>query len=223
LSIVDEATELANQTQDEQAIGWASGSMGARNLHRGDYPAAAANFETSCMILEAIHDFRSLTHMLSRWGLCEARIGRPQSALHLLEKSAQVAKLHNVGVLFEGRALAPATEALLCIGEQTSDLKLRLEVLLRAKSACQRLQKIGHRISDESGPEASRLTGTYCWLVGDRRRAVQNWQNGIKLAEKLGAIHVLAKIHNEIGLRMSDASHARKAKVLFDATGAHAE
>ena len=108
-----------------------------------------------------------------------------------------------MGPLFEAMAVGPVAEAYLCAAEQTPDVRPRNELLRRAKRACNRLTRIGRRFSDESVPEALRLQGTYSWLSDDKKHAVSLWQRGIKVAEEMQAIHVLAKLHHEMGLRMT--------------------
>jgi hypothetical protein len=69
-------------------------------------------------------------------------------------------------------------------------------------------------------PEALRLQGIHAWLSGDQRYAETLWQRGVRVAEKKQAIHVLAKLQHEMGLRMNDAAQVRLAKELFVRTGA---
>lgn len=220
LQLVDEAVALATESQDEQAIGWASAAMGARSLHRDDFASAAIAFEDACSRIEEVHDWRSLAHMLARLALCEARLGKLRRALEHLEKAEKVMASHRFDPRFEGMAVAPAAEAYLSVAEQTPDVGMRNHLLRCAKRACDRLTRIGRRVSEESAPEALRLNGTYRWLCGDKKHAVTLWQRGIKVAEEMQALHVLAKLHQELGLRTGDEVHVQLAKVLFVTTGA---
>jgi hypothetical protein len=220
LQVVDDAVALATEAQDEQMIGWAKGSMGAHGFHRGDFASGATNFEESCAMLERVHDFQSLAHMLARLALCEAKLGKCELAIEHVKASEEVVKAHRVGPLFEARAVGPAAEAYLCAAELTPKRDLQNELLRCAKRSCNRLARIGHRFSDESVPEALRLQGIHAWLSGDQRYAETLWQRGVRVAEKKQAIHVLAKLHHEMGLRMNDAAQVRLAKELFVRTGA---
>lgn len=220
LELVDEVVALSTESQDEQAIAWAKASAGMRSLHRGDFAAAVIAYEDACARLEEIRDLRSLAHGLARLALCEAKLGRLRAAIEHLEKSEQVRNGQRLDPMFEAMATAPAAEAYLCLAEQSSEVEMRRDLLRRAMRACDRLSLIGRRILDESAPEALRLRGTHRWLLGDRDSAVTLWRRGIKVAEEVRAMHVLAKLHHEIGLRTDDAVHARMANELFALTGA---
>jgi hypothetical protein len=220
LSLVDDLSDLANQAQDDQAIAWANVCIGWRHYHREDFAAAAIAFRDVCAILEAIHDYRTLSHLLATLARCEVMVGETEQAFAHLARSKEILATRQVGLSFESRSLAPAAEVYLFAAEHAMDSVSRKDMLRLAKQACSRLAWIGRRVNDESAPEALRLGGTYCWMIGDKKRAIRCWMRGLQAAERLQAKRSLAKIHKELGLRTSNALHLSKAEQLRIAAGA---
>jgi hypothetical protein len=47
--------------------------------------------------------------------------------------------------------------------------------------------------------EALRLMGTYYWLVGKQKKALDCWKSSIAVGERLGAIPELSRTYMEVG------------------------
>ena len=220
MRLVDELLEIAVGAQDEQAIGWAKGYVGSRDLYCRNYASAAKHLEEACAIQEAISDNRALTASLARWGLCEVYLGHVSRAFEHLERSRALVDRHKISGTWETRPLMSAAAAYLCAVEQAQSDTQRQQALRFAKEACARLSKLGRQVKDESAAEALRLNGIYAWLIGDKKKAQRLWTQGIEVAEKMHANYVLAKIHHELGTRTGDAKHLALARTLFIETGA---
>jgi class 3 adenylate cyclase/tetratricopeptide (TPR) repeat protein len=68
-------------------------------------------------------------------------------------------------------------------------------------------------------PEAYRLTGRVCWLLGDQKQALHWWEKALREGERLGARPEIARVCMEIGHRLSAAGSKYSALGGIRATG----
>ena len=64
-------------------------------------------------------------------------------------------------------------------------------------------------------PEAMRLQGTCEWLRGRHQAAERWWWQGLSFAERNGSGYDEAMIHLEMGRRLSEREHLKRAEALF--------
>jgi hypothetical protein len=63
---------------------------------------------------------------------------------------------------------------------------------------------------------AYRLRGTYEWLTGHERSAIDWWTRSIGLAVELGAQYELGVTYLEMGKRLDDRDRLDQADAVFD-------
>lgn len=212
---------VALEAKAEQALAWAMHWAGTRHLDSGDYRTASTSFEESCAMHESVTDYRSLAGGLSTWALCLVELGHVDKALALLERSRLLCIKYRLTGLWATLPLTYAAEAYLRAAELGQDDAGRAGALALAKAACARATRQGRRVADASAADALRLNGTYAWLVGERTRAEQLWEQGIASAERLNAKLALARLHHELGTRTGNSAHLESAQRLFDPLRSH--
>ena len=216
---LDKAIDSAIVAQDEHAIAQNLAGAAIRHCYRGEFDAALPLFEKACAAYERLPDFRYLPVALAPWGSCLAKLGRGKEAMVILDRARRAFESHVIRGVHASVYYTGLAEGYLEIVERTGDSCCREEALRHARIACSNASQQGRRMRDESGPEAQRLNGVLSWIDGDKRRARKLWERGIRAANVLGAMRVLARIHYQLAQRFDDADHRSVAESLFKRCG----
>jgi tetratricopeptide (TPR) repeat protein len=210
---------VATEAKDEQALAWAINWKGVRHFQRGELDAAVKNFESAIRLYESVPDYRWLPGALAQLGLCLIVRGEVEKPLQLLRRSESIRHEYHVSGLFASYALVFAADAYLRAAEMTRDRKRREEMISHAKRLAAQLRSHGRRVHDGSAAEAMRVTGILEWLVGNHEGAVSLWEKGIVVAERMTARLALARLHNELGVRVGRQPSVDFARQLLDEAG----
>jgi hypothetical protein len=64
------------------------------------------------------------------------------------------------------------------------------------------------------------LQGLYEWLAGKSAAAQKWWRRSLALAQEMGQRYDVGMVHLEIGRRISDRTHLKRAETVFAKIGA---
>ena len=212
--------EVGTAIGDEHVTAWGINAAGVAYLYRGDHAAALGMFEKASAAYEAIPDYRFLAGACARRALCHALAGQVDTAIGLLDRCESLIRDYRIGGMSASAPVLVSADAYLCLVERISDASRRHAMLRQAASACARAVRHGRAVHDESAVEALRLQGVHAWLSGNPARATRLWHAAQHAAESVGALYVLARTHHELAVRTGDATHAGRARELFEKTGA---
>lgn len=216
---VDHQSDVASSTHDVQSIGWTANYLGTAHLYRGNLDRARQSFETAINVFEAIPDYRALPGALAGRALCLAKRGQERQALSVLATASRIANKYRIGGALASQFILYSAEAQLTVMDSSPRSASRQLALMARRSVMLALRH-GRLTGDESGPEALRLSGSLCWLTGERRKATAQWAEAMRTADLMGARYVAAKIRYEIGKRTGDAGLMKEAMSLFAEAGA---
>lgn len=212
--------EVGTAIGDDQVIAWGINAAGVAQLYRGDHVAAIGLFEKASAAYEAIPDYRFLAGACARRALCHALAGQADAAIALLARCESLIKNYRMIGMSASAPVLVSADAYLYLAEHVGDTSRRQVMLRQAAAACSRAARHGRAVHDESAAEAWRLQGVHAWLSGNRARATRLWHVAIQAAQIMGANYVLARTHHEIALRTGDATHAGRARELFEKASA---
>lgn len=212
--------EVGTAIGDDHVIAWGVNAAGVAHLYRGDHVAAIGMFEKASAAYEAIPDYRFLAGAFARRALCHALAGQVDAAIGLLARCESLIKDYRISGMSASAPVLVSADAYLCVAERIGDAARRHGMLRLAARACARAVRHGRGVHDESAAEALRLQGVHAWLSGNPARAKRLWNAALHAARALGAEYVLARTHYEIAVRTADATHAIRARELFEKTRA---
>ena len=82
-------------------------------------------------------------------------------------------------------------------GKQTDALRKK------ADRSISRMTKNARKVACDL-PEALKIQGVFFWIVGQHRKAMQSWQNSVRLCEQMGARVELSRVFLEVGQRLAE-------------------
>ena len=215
--IAKEAIRVAEDANDPYVHLCGAGALFNVDSERGDFEHAIDNGRERIKILEAIpnHEFRIVTGCIL--AKCYLRSGETDVSLQILtETDAYRAKHHTR--MYPYYVTIGFLAVYLALGERAAGRE-RGKWLKKAKGACRKSLRSA-RTRGIILPEATRLQGVYDWCTGRQSLARKRWERSIALAEEMGMRYELAMTHLEMGRRLKDLEHLRRAEAIFTEIGA---
>jgi class 3 adenylate cyclase/tetratricopeptide (TPR) repeat protein len=153
-------------------------------------------------------------------GQCYLRQAQWQTALDILESNENYITEHNFGrAPFPNAMLRNGLAGAYLLASERSVHRERNAWLEKAGRACRVALKWGNSLRPGM-PEALRLQGRYAWLRGNTAKAQSWWLRSLAEAEMLGMPYEAGLAHLEVGQRLGDLAHLKKAEGIFARIGA---
>jgi tetratricopeptide (TPR) repeat protein len=218
LNLGEEVIQVSRDAGDHQAWGWGLFMLAATLDQAGELETAVAKMVQALELLKSVPDYQVISYASGILGRCYLRRGEVQQAVAVLEESGQLIDNQRL----RGFSCVPVrlylAQAYLAAAEKAEGVD-RQSSLGKAEKACRVALKQG-KFDREAMVVAYRMQGTYEWLRNKHPSAQQQWQKSLALAERLGAFYELGLTHLEIGQRLEDSVHLKKAESIFAAIGA---
>lgn len=214
----NEILRVGEEGGDNHVVGWGNQALAFALRCVGPLDEAMERVQRALQIYEAMPAPASAAEANADLALCELRLGRVEDAVARLEKANRsLAEQHLRGyeVVFPRNALA---EAYLMAAERLSGAA-RARVLSQARRVCRAALAHGRKFQP-GYPYAARVRGTYEWLQGRPAAAELWWKRSLDGAARMGARHLQAQTHLEIGRRTGAREHLADAERIFREIGA---
>ena len=213
VGVAREIVRVARDTGHKQVLGWGLQGLGQALLRTGELAEARACIEECLPILAEVPDHRARVMAMGDLAQCWLEEGEVGEALARLEEARGLIAEHGLRGFSCTPVLNASAEAYLAAAEQAGSAVERDFFLRNARSACRKAKQQGRWLDSSGRPGAYRLTGTYWWLRGRRRRALRSWRKSLAVADekKLGARYDEAITLRERGLRTGNRADTELA------------
>ena len=218
LNLGEEVIQVSRDAGDHQAWGWGLFMLAATLDQAGELETAVAKMVQALELLRCVPDYQVISYASGILGRCYLRRGEVQQAVAVLEESGQLIDNQRL----RGFSCVPVrlylAQAYLAAAEKGEGIDRQIS-LRKAAKACRVALKQG-KFDRGALVVAHRMQGTYEWLRNNHPSAQQQWQKSLALAERLGAFYELGLTRLEMGQRLEDPVHLKKAESIFAAIGA---
>jgi class 3 adenylate cyclase/tetratricopeptide (TPR) repeat protein len=214
----EELLQVAEDSSDQQLSVWGLLAKGCTHLRRGLANDAIASFRRGIELAEELADYPSILGHGGWMGRSYLVLGDVDRAIDLLETTERLIRdqIGNLpGYAFLGNGL---TEAYLRKAE-ASDGQERLIWLKKTRPILRRTLNEARRTRMVL-PDAQMFQGRYEWLHGRPKEAQEWWERALAQAEATGLRYQEGVVHLEIGRRLDDRDHLRKAESILGEIGA---
>jgi class 3 adenylate cyclase/tetratricopeptide (TPR) repeat protein len=184
---------------------------------RGDLERSIAVGKKVIEIFEKVpaHEFRAIAgYHLSKFYL---RLGDAERSLQVLTETDEYRIKHRV-MMYSYMVSSGFPEIYLALAEGAAGAQ-RKDFLRKAQRALKKSLPAA-KVRRSILPEITRFRGTYDWLIGRPNSARSYWDRSLAEAGKMGMRYELAMTHLEIGKRLNDLDHLKKAEAIFADIGA---
>ena len=220
LEVSEEIVRAARETRDRELEAWGLLSGGLTLRQDGQYDVALRQFGVAARLFEAIPDQNDLALANAESALCHAHKGEFARALELADMAKASCDARAPKGIWAVLPYSAIAEAYVIAAEgMQGDGRRGEKVLREAQRLARNAWKHGKVVSSQWTPESLRLLGICDWLGGNRARAQRRWAQAAKMAQKLGAMHTLAQIEQEIGRRTGSQENVDRAVELFKRGG----
>ena len=184
----------------------------------GSFELAIPGLEKAIDLFKSVGNVSGVAYASGTLGRTYLRLGDLRRASIAVEDAIRSVESRGLrGTLTVWPRLAHA-ECSLFLAEQP-EVPRRDAALAKARVACKRAMALARTMRTYL-PIALRLEGTYLWLIRKPAEAQENWERSVRIATELNALPDLGFTHLEIGLRLDQTEHLRKAEEIFSRIGA---
>jgi tetratricopeptide (TPR) repeat protein len=217
-SAIQDLLQAGQDGADRTVECWALSKRGRLLWESGQLDEAVISLQACIELAEAIPDLGFRIGAGTDLGRTYFRQGKLDQALAVLEDTRERNRRNPQGWgLREGLAVALA-EAYVVAAEYSTEEE-RKPWLRKAERACHgaiKASRTGYTIK----PEALLLRGRLAWITNRRAPAVRDWNRSLALAEAARQQFDLGRAHLEIGRRLGDRDHLRRAEAILAEIGA---
>jgi class 3 adenylate cyclase/tetratricopeptide (TPR) repeat protein len=202
---------------DRQSRCWATNVRAMLRYERGEYQEAVKGLEWALATYRELPDARLLVHGLGIRCNCLFELGDEAAASEAAAEAMRVIDRHHLTGTLKTVAVVANAELLLsrvCVWGSASPAARKA-----AREAVSLARKQGRRVLDDGAVDALRLDADLHWVRGRLNAARELWEEGIRLAERLGAEPAKARLLRDRSSFTGDAADAATASALFRATG----
>lgn len=204
---------------------WALNAQGLVALRQGEVEKAMDFLNQACSLPGERPEPQQEMITWAYIGIACLRRGEWQQAREAADKAAALMEQVKATAYTHFEAFAAVAEIYMSLWEMQIDGKVLEEEGLAAASRqlCDSLR----RGTTKSGRASSWLyLGWYNLLEGHRERAYKNWGRGLAVAEEVGMLYELGRIHLEMGRHAAPddpqrEGHLRRASEIFSQMGAN--
>jgi tetratricopeptide (TPR) repeat protein len=221
LMLSQDIVRLGREGADLQVQCWGLLPQGVALQRLGRLDEAIPVQREALALAKAIPDRASHVVAGGILGQCYLRQGELERALSVLKASQQVYVKQGAVGGWPSMLLHGLAEAYLLAAER-SDASQQAEKagwLKKAGRACQDALKQG-KVARLALSEAMVLQGRYEWLRGKPAAAQRWWRRSLALAEEMGQPYDLGMTHLEMGQRLGEHDHLKRAEAIFAEIGA---
>ncbi len=215
-----EQAQLGRKAAETQTLASGLWVQGFAERCLGRLEAAIGHLSLALEVAEASGNVFLRVQAANQLGQCYLRQDQWQTALEVLESNDSFIAEHNFGrAPFPNAMLQNGLAGAYLLASERSVQRERKVWLEKAGRACRAALKWGKMLRPGM-PEALRLQGRYAWLRGNTVRAQSWWQRSLAEAERLRMPYELGLTHLEIGQRLGDLAHLKKAEAILAKIGA---
>jgi tetratricopeptide (TPR) repeat protein len=210
--------DVAGEGSDRQVLCWGLTALGVSQRWVGLVDQSIVTLLRALKLAEELPDHGSRITVSAWLGRSYLDRGQLEQALAVLETGKTMITKHGdlLGIsAFIGKGLS---EAYLTAAEGAAGEAHR-EWMNKARITCKEVLKSAKKHRWVL-PEAMMLKGRYEWLRGKPLAAEEWWRRALTEAEALGTRGHEGAIHLEIGRRLDDRDHLRKAESILGEIGA---
>jgi tetratricopeptide (TPR) repeat protein len=218
LQQAQELVRVGQDGADAQVLGWGLHGQGLVQWRTGLLDEAVNYIQRAVELYRAIPNYLAVAFGSSELGQCYLCQGKLQQALAVLEESNQLIADQGLTGIMLTSPRNGLLAAYLLAAEHAEESE-RADWLNKAKQACKTALKQG-KINRSGLPHAMRLQGTYKWLRGKPAAARKWWQRSLALAEEMGQRYDLGMTYLEMGQRLKEQAHLKRAEAILAEIGA---
>ena len=218
IRLATEILRVGEEGSDNHLVGWGNQGLAFALRCVGPLDEAMERLQRALEIYDAMPAPASAAEANADLALCELRLGRVEEAVARLEKANRTLveqSLRGYEAVYPRNGLA---EAYVMQAERLSGAA-RARVLLQARRVCRAALAHGRKFQP-GYPYAARVRGTYEWLQGKPAAAELWWKRSLDSAARMGARHLQAQTHLEIGRRTGAREHLAHSERIFQEIGA---
>lgn len=215
-----EQAQLGREAAQTQTLAGGLWVQGFAERCLGRLEAAIDHLSQALEIAEASGNVFLRVQAANELGQCYLRQAQWQTALDTLDSNEAFIAGHNFGrAPFPNAMLQNGLAGAYLLASERGLQRERNAWLEKAGRACRAALRWGKSLRPGM-PEALRLQGRYEWLRGNTARARRWWRRSLAEAEALQMPYEVGLTHLEMGQRLGEAAHVKKAEGLFARIGA---
>lgn len=188
--------------------------MGTSQRRLGLLEEAILNFQRARKLAGELPDYNGLITSGSWLARCYLAAGEWEQALSILGTISP-----DRGATSNVPYLANALSAAYMTGAERSTGEARQAWMKKARHAVRQALQTSQR-NRPALPDALLFRGRYEWLRGKPEDALSWWQQALAETQKMGERYMEGMVHLEIGSRLGDEEHLRRAENILGELGA---